>query len=249
MNKIQLYKEFGGIDEDLIEEAAILNKKYGENKILIKIASAAACFVLIFGVGIFMLGNRNNIDLLLSTGNVKVSYINKAPNIVLSNSLIELSEKELFEKYDTAIFKGEIIDIKNIVIDFNGSKEYRAIAKIKIDKVYRGSCKENDILSVLLPCAINSNVWVEDTGTVSSMRVGMTGIFMPIAYTEDSFIEENGTKLYLKDIADFGFLDGERFAFLETEKGLVFSKWSYKSIENAKTLGDIEIYIESMLEK
>lgn len=248
MNKRQLYKEFGGIDEDLIEEAAIFNKKNCKSKILIKFVSAAACFVIIFGLGISLLGRRNYIDLMLSTGNVKVSYINKAPNIASSNSLIELSEKELFEKYDTTIFKGEILDIKNIVIDFNGSKEYRAIAKIKIDKVYRGLCSENEILSVLLPCAINSNVWVEDTGTVSSMRVGMTGIFMPIAYTEDSYREENGTKLYLKDIADFGFLDGERFAFLEVENGLVFSKWAYKSIENAKTLVDIEIYIESMIE-
>ena len=30
-----------------------------------------------------------------------------------------------------------------------------------------------------------------DTGVVSAMREGMTGIFMPIKYNEDSYIEMN----------------------------------------------------------
>ena len=41
--------------------------------------------------------------------------------------------------------------------------------------------------------------------------------------------------------------DGERYAFLETEKGLVFSNSAYKSISNAKTLDEVESYVKSKL--
>jgi len=113
--------------------------------------------------------------------------------------------------------------------------------------VYRGNCNENDTISVLLPCPISSHIWTEDSDTVSSMREGMTGIFMPIQYTESYTRIENGTTLYMKDIADYGLMDGQRFAFLETEKGLVFSKWAYESISNASTLDEVETYIQSMI--
>ena len=59
-----------------------------------------------------------------------------------------------------------------------------------------------------------------------------------------------GSRHYLdkRDLAGYGFADGERFAFLETENGLIFSKEAYSSIANATTLAEIEDYIETMLE-
>ena len=48
---------------------------------------------------------------------------------------------------------------------------------------------------------------------------------MPVIYDDENSIwEQNGAKLDKRDIADYGFADGERFAFLETEDGLVFSE-------------------------
>jgi len=79
------------------------------------------------------------------------------------------------------------------------------------------------------------------------MREGMTGIFLPIQYAESYARKQNGTKLYYKDIADYGIMDGERYVFLETENGLVFSKGDYPSISNAKTLDEVETYIKSMI--
>ena len=49
------------------------------------------------------------------------------------------------------------------------------------------------------------------------------------------------------EIADYGFADGERFAFFETENGLIFASDAYNSIADATTLDEIEDYIESML--
>ena len=137
--------------------------------------------------------------------------------------------------------------IDNIILNFNGRKDYRAIAKIEIEKVYREIIQEGSTISVLLPCPITDDIWVEDTETVSAMKVGMTGIFMPMVYDEASVQEENGAKLALKDIADFGFADGSRYAFLETDDGLIFAKWAYETINDATTLEQVEEYIFKML--
>ena len=44
-------------------------------------------------------------------------------------------------------------------------------------------------------------------------------------------------------------MDGERYAFLETDSGLVFGRWAYESIADATTLDEVEEYIENMLER
>lgn len=247
MNKQELFKEIGLIDESLIQEADVVMKIKFFKKTWVKIASLAACFALIMGIGIPLAYNHSNkIDLSELSNNVSTKYVKKAPNLGAFD-LEQLSEKELFSKYNTSIFKGNILKIDNIEINFNSQKEYWAIAQIKVEKVYRGNCKVGDTVSVLLPCPISNNMWVEDTETVSAMKAGMTGIFMPIEYNETSFYEANGARLALKDIADYGFRDGVRYAFLETKDNIIFPKWAYKSIENATTLEEIEDYIEKMI--
>lgn len=226
------------------KEVATMKRK---NKRLYTAFTAVVC-TLVLMITIPMFKGNSDFELPNSVGNVSVKYMGKAPSISTTGDLIWLTEKELFNEYNTNIFMGKIEDIKNIKIDFNGSIEYRAIAEIKIDKIYRGNGTVGETVSVLLPCPIDTNVWVEDTGVVSSMRVGMTGIFMPIKYDESSYREENGTKIYWQDIAGYGFMDGERYAFLNTDNGLVFAKDAYKSIASATSLEEIEQFIIRMVE-
>ena len=92
----------------------------------------------------------------------------------------------------------------------------------------------------MLNCPILKGFWVTDTNTVSAMKVGTTGIFMPMIYNdENSFWEQNGAKIDKRELADYGFADGERYAFLQTDDGLVFSREAYSSIANATTLDEI----------
>ena len=114
-----------------------------------------------------------------------------------------------------------------------------------MDAVYRGNCSPGTIASVVIPCPINSEVWVEDTGVVSAMRPGMSGIFMPMVYDTSSIYSENGATLYWQDLAPYGFSDGERFAFLKTDQGLVFARDAYPSLANATTLDAVEQFIYS----
>lgn len=211
--------------------------------------AAVTCFLLILFV-IPMLSN-GTIELQNSTGNISVKYVDDIPNIHVERSLVGLSEDEIFNKYNTSIFKGEVIDIKNIKIKMGmgkRSEQYRAITTIKILENYRGNEKSGDVVKILLPCPIKGDTWVEDTEIVSGMSVGTIGIFMPIKYDESSIRKENNATLYLMEISEYGFLDGERYAFIQTENGVVYADWAFKSIPENSSLEDIEKYILDMIE-
>lgn len=192
---------------------------------------------------------NNGIELSKLSHGVKAKYIKQLPDTTCATSydLQYLTEEELFSTNDTTIIKGVISNIQNIQLDFHGEKLYWAIAKVKVQKVYRGNCKVDDTITLRLQCPINIDAYVEETETISSMKEGMTGIFMPIQYDDTSDYSENDATLHLKDIADYGFLDGLRYAFLASDNGLIFDKTAYQSIENAKTLDDIEQYVQKMI--
>lgn len=249
MKEKRILKALGQVDEKYIEEVAPKAapvKKHG----WVKWCAAAACLALVLSLGISMLNNQKNaISLSDASYKVSVKRTDKALDIASAPALADLSEEELFTAFNTAVFKGMVMKIDNIVVDYNGSKDYRAIAQIKVDRVYRGNCQEGETVSVLLPCPIAGGIWVEDTETLSAMSLGTTGIFMPMQYDASSIREENGARLALKDLADYGFADGSRYAFLETDSGLIFSRWAYESIATASTLEEIEEYVLKMLDK
>lgn len=183
---------------------------------------------------------------------VTVSLLEKSPEIAGNSSpdLAWLTEEELFSKYQTDIFEGTIEDIRNIILDFNGEEDYRAIASIRVEKVFRGSCEAGDTVKILLPCPVGlEGFWVSETDVVAEMRTGMRGIFMPTAYGTNSYREQNGAKLLLTDLAPYGLMDGKRYCFLETAQSLVFAHDAYESIGEASSLSEIGVYIEEMLGK
>lgn len=206
----------------------------------------AVCILILINP---LLNSKPDFDLRLSVGKVSVSYTEDVPADSRSNSLAySYTEEELFHNFNTAIFKGTIIEIKNIKINIGGSNEYRAKAKIKIDKIYRGNnATVGKTVSVLLPSPISDNSRTEDSETISAMKVGTTGIFMPLIYNDNSYEEKNNARLYWKDIADCGFLDGSRFAFLDTENGLIFNHSAYETISSATSLDEIEKYVIDMI--
>lgn len=248
MKEEQILECLGQADEKYIIES-VPGKKRGK---WAPWAAAAACVVLAVAVGFFWKGDS---EPKYRSENVSVSYVDDVsliPQNFVRNELISLSEEEIFTHRDTAIFKGTVTDIKNIVICWeDGWDEYRAIATIRVDKLYRGDCAEGEEVTVLLPCPIYDKfgVWVEDTGIIAQLKVGMTGIFMPFPYREDSLYSVNNSRLYLKELADYGFLDGMRFAFLETDRGVVFADSDFESIRHATTLEEIEEYVIEMIEK
>ena len=250
MKSEKLLDKIGSIDNNLVYHA-VNDARPKKKSNRFKWGAIAACLAIVLIAGVVSVNQRvNRIPLSNNVTNV-TAYYTDSPFIFTnsSESLIPLTEEELFTTFDLAIFKGTVSEIRNIVVNFDGDKTYRAIAKIEVEKVYHGPCNEGDTISVMLPCPILKGFWVTDTNTVSAMKAGTTGIFMPMIYDdENSFWEQNGAKIDKRELADYGFADGERYAFLQTENGLVFSREAYSSIANATTLDEIEEYIEAMLE-
>ncbi len=227
-----------------------LKKKVGTGNLIA--AAVTVCIALVLlTVSLIVNRNGNQITLSDNSSNVTVRYTSN-PFIFSGNagSSIKLTEEELFTNFDTAIFKGTVSKTRNIVVNFNGEKEYRAIAQIEVEKVYRGNCSEGDSVTVMLPCPLSSIIRMTGTTTLSAMKEGVTGIFMPMVYDDESSLwMENGARLDKRDLADYGFADGERYVFLETDAGLIFDRGAYDSIADVTTLDDVEKYIENMLER
>ena len=160
-----------------------------------------------------------------------------------------LDEEELFHQEGLCAFRGRVSGLTNVTIDFKGDKEIRCIATVAVEKVYCGEVEEGEQIAILLPCPAGASgrLWVEDTGIASQIESGMEGIFMPRAYREDAYWEQNGATLMLRDLAPCGLWDGMRWLFLETERGLIYEQSAYPGAAGCATLDDIESYVVKML--
>lgn len=211
--------------------------------------AAAACLVLLIGAFALHMGPGRTLSGGARVNYVKNPWLLKLSAARSSNDMMWFTEEELFTNFGTVIFKGTVENIDNIVVFFNLEPEYQALAQIRVEKVYRGELEAGQTITVLLPCPIVDGYWVEDTDVAAQLKEGMTGIFMPVAYTEDSVWIQSNVTLKLRELAEYGFPDGLRFAFLETENGLVFCRDAYESIGDAETLDEIEAYVTAMIEK
>lgn len=210
------------------------------------LAPVAGCLALALAIVIpHFTGGGKDFDLERSRG-VMVSYVNTPRQPVsLKSDLMALTEAELFadrfRDHEVAAFEGTIVETRNIACDYNGVKDYRAIASIEVQEVLRGKLTAGTTVTVLLPGPVDvEGLWIEDTGISSQMTAGTRGIFMPIKYDETSIREENDSKLALLDLAEYGLLDGERWAFLETAAGLTYCTWAYPSLAGAKNLEEVK---------
>lgn len=233
-------------DETQTRKAEITMKK-SYWKIIAPIAACAVCSVMVFTLRPG--GNNNSLELSRSSAGITASYVQEAPDYTFPMmKLREMTEEELFYSDQTDIFSGTVKSTRNVAVLMGEQKNYYAIVEIAVDQVFRGPCASGDIATIVLNHPIDmEGMDREDTNVTGSIREGMKGIFMPLQCDESNFVEIDGETFYWSDLADYKFLDGERYAFLETDDGLVFDRQAYKSIENAATLEDVEIYIHTML--
>ena len=261
MTKEALFEALNGLDDTHIAQAETTGspKKRGWRIW----AGLAACLALAVGVLFWQSGGpgrsvpaeqlpssdashgimAEQLPLSDASHGVTVRYGSSPASVPFAADLAPLTEEELFTEFDTAIFLGTVTRIDNIVLDFDGSENYRALAQVRVETAYRGPYQAGDAVTVLLPCPIGDIWTVEDTGVISHLAVGTRGIFMPMVYDETSVWEQKGATLALRDIAECGLPDGERFAFLETADGLTFARQSYPSIQDAARLEEIADYI------
>ncbi len=242
-----LFERITDIDDKIITKTSAVSGK--RKTTYIKWGSIAACLAVVI-VGTYSFLPKGNIIFKDENLTVKSVDFSQKNAISTGDSLIYLTEEEIFNNYNTVIFKGTVTDIENIEIDFDGEVVYRSIATISVQDVYRGSLQTDQEVTILLPTQIDVNgYWVSDMDVISQISVGMTGIFMPLVLDDESAMwQQNNVWFDKREIVDYGLLDGERYAFLETENGFVFAEWAFEGISNAQNLDDVEEYILTMIE-
>ncbi len=214
------------------------------------LAPSAASLVLVIAITIPFLNNGSgDFDLKLSDSGIKVNYTDKVLSENQSSELVYLTEHELLsgsiDQYKVVVFEGTIKSVANIKLDFGKTEFYRAIAQIEVTEAIRGDLAVGYVISVLLPNPIDSNTQVTDTLVTSQMSAGTKGIFMPMLYDVTSIYSTNEKTLYLIEIAEAGFSDGQRWAFLETQNGLLYANDAYPSFSDVESLEDVKEIILS----
>lgn len=253
MKNKKLLDLIGDIDDQHIIEGERSTERAPKLKKRIKLIATVpivAILAIVFIVVMPLFNNDKEFTLEQSNG-ITVKEINDPPNILTSTDIEWLSEEELFSKnhYDFTMvaFEGIVDQIKNIVIDFGETKDYRAIASISVTDVLSGEMIEGELVDVLLPNPINTDVSVSETTYSSQIRVGQKGVFMPIEYNERAIYETGGSKLVLRELAPYGLMDGERWIFLQTNEGLIYNEEAYPSLAPSQNLTEMKEIIKSKL--
>ena len=215
------------------------------NKKIIAVIIIIICIFLIGGI--YLLNNKkSDYKLKKSTARVRVTSIND--NEIgrgMSYDLQAVSIYEIFNDYDTDIVRGKVKSIEPIRIKVGEKEDYRAIVTVTVDDVIRGEIKKNEMISILVP--INSTI-----ATISSkLQVGDEGIFMPVKYDdkgEKYFVQSGSDKLVLKDISDYGLLNGVYWLFIEKNRKVVFEEGIYNNLTDVKDLYKVSNYIKEQLD-
>lgn len=94
----------------------------------------------------------------------------------------------------------------------------------------------------------HEKAWLIRTAA-SQMEAGMRGVFMPVRYDETSVYEANGKTLYLAEVARYGFLDGERWMFLEKPDGPIVYSEEYHPPFSVTDLKEAKRYVKERVGK
>lgn len=216
-------------------------------EVLFLVIAAAA---LLFGGVVLFYTTFYRIPLERTGENIQVRYALPWESYSEPDALKKMkwmTEDELLGG-NKVIFRGTVVDTENIVIDLGSEKLNRAVLKIRVDEIIKGDLVQGNIIQILSPCPVGEGVFKDTSLIASQMTAGTRGIFMPTVYTDTSVMKSDVKSLYLKDLADYGFSDGMRYAFLDLKGRLVFDRDAYPSIEDAQTMEDIEIFIHNELD-
>lgn len=193
-------------------------------------------------------GNNNTIELKKSDGGIEVSYVDGNYKNESKSNLAEIKQDKIWNDDKYCIVEGTVEKANNIEIRIDDKKMYNAIIEIKVESDIKGKIKEGSTISVLSGCAtIKEEIYQEDSYINSQIEEGDRGIFIIHKYGIDDTLELNQKILYLSELADYGFEDAERFAFIEKNGNTLFSSNFYKDLKDNAKLDEVKSYIEDKI--
>ena len=194
-------------------------------------------------------GNNNTIELKKSDGGIEVSYVDGNYKNESKSNLAEIKQDKIWNDDKYCIVEGTVEKANNIEIRIDDKKMYNAIIEIKVESDIKGKIKEGSTISVLSGCAtMKEEIYQEDSYINSQIEEGDRGIFIIHKYGIDDTLELNQKILYLSELADYGFEDAERFAFIEKNGNILFSSNFYRDLKDNAKLDEVKSYIEDKIE-
>lgn len=156
---------------------------------------------------------HSDIKLKKSSKGITVNYINKFPDASYRN-LSDITEEEIWsdERYD--IVEGTVEEIRNVKIRFGTEKYYGAIITIKPEEIIKGTLNETQI-KIFVDCNIGKADSSGDSEILKTLKEKDRGIFIIYKYSDTDVWENDKKNLYMDELAEYGFEDAERFAFIE----------------------------------
>ena len=238
MKNEQLLRLLGEVDDRFIEESMMIERRpYQRLKWGAGLVLATAAGFMLFTSNVW--NERIPLSTDSTANSVHIVDQSKVTSDISEENMMDMTEDELFSKWNPVVVRGTVTDIRHIEIDFNGETEYQSLITIHISNVYRGDVQIGRDLIVRAD-AIKETGQTTDASVISQVKQGMEGIFMPIPYDDEFVWEQNEATLRLKDIADYGFPDGERYLFLDTPNGLLFERDAYPSLQGVDSLDEVE---------
>lgn len=238
MKHEQLLRLLGEVDDRYIEESMTIERKpYQRLKWGAGLLTAVAAGFMLFTSNVW--NERIPLSTDSTANSVHIVDQSKVKLDISEENMMDMTEDELFSKWNPVVVRGTVTDIQHIEIDFNGETEYQSLITIHVSNVYRGDVRVGQDLIVRAD-AIGETGQTTDTSVISHVKQAMEGIFMPIPYDDEFVWEQNEATLRLKDIADYGFPDGERYLFLDTPNGLLFERDAYPSLQGLDSLDEVE---------
>ena len=238
MKSEQILRLLGEVDDRYIEESMMIERKpYQRLKWGAGLLIAVAAGFMLFTSNVW--NERIPLSTDSTANSVHIVDQSKVTSDISEENMMDMTEDELFSKWNPVVVRGTVTDIRHIEIDFNGETEYQSLITIHISNVYRGDVQIGRDLIVRAD-AIKETGQTTDASVISQVKQGMEGIFMPISYDDEFVWEQNDATLRLKDIANYGFPDGERYLFLDTPNGLLFERDAYPSLQGLDSLDEVE---------
>ncbi len=248
--KEALFSAIGEVDDVLLAESEAKHIKRNWKPF----AAIAACLALAVTVTIPLVGRDSSDQATFFVYNNKLNIQLEAKpstEVFVSDSLAyHYSPKELVDRSEI-IFRGTLLSLDNVLVDYNGTREHRARVTLRVDSVLKGDAKQSETVTLLMPFGFRfaKGYTTSATGTIEQMQEGMEGIFLMNAYDETSYSEYNGARLYLLDVADGTLSDGERYCFLSGKNGIfMHDVWKSKAgLSEDMSLDEIETHLKALI--
>lgn len=178
MKSEQILRLLGEVDDRYIEESMMIERKpYQRLKWGAGLLIAVAAGIMLFISNIW--NDRIPLSTDSTASSVQIVDQTKVTSDISEENMMEMTEDELFSKWDPVVVRGTVTDIRHIEIDFNGETEYQSLIKIHVSNVYRGDVQVGQDLIVRAD-AIGETEQAEHTSGISHAQKGMEGIIMPI---------------------------------------------------------------------